>query len=215
MNNSKKMTRRVLLYILGQIILAFAVAFSINSNLGISPNSSLPFVLSLVLNVKLSTCIIAVAAIQILLQAVFLRRDFKLKNCTQLIISIIFGYFVDFAKWLVGDFCFPTYAGQLLTLMISIFMIGIGISLYVDTSLMPTPAEGLTLAISKAFKIKFHNAKNIQDITMVSLAILLGYICMGSLVGIGEGTVLSALLIGRAVKLVQRWIKPMVDKACY
>ena len=59
-----------------------------------------------------------------------MRKDFKWINLTQLIFSTIFGYFVDLAKWIVGDFAIPTYAGQLLMLAISILLVAIGVSLY-------------------------------------------------------------------------------------
>lgn len=215
MNNPKKFAARCVVYLMGQLVLAFAVNLSINSNLGISPNSSLPYVLSLVLNTKMSTCIMGISIIQLLLQAVLLRREFKWINVAQFGVSALFGYCVDFTRWILGDFALTSYWGRMGMLLTSILLIGVGISLYVDASLLPAPSEGLTLAFSKACKVKFHNAKNIQDITTVSLALLLGYINMGSLVGVGEGTILSALLVGRAVKLVQKWIKPQVDKVCF
>lgn len=215
MNQPKKIAARVFFYIMGQLVLAFAVTLAINSDFGISPNSSLPYVLSLVLDMKMSTCIMGISIIQLLLQAALLRREFKWINVSQFAVSALFGYCVDFARWVVGDFAFHTYFGRMAMLLSSILLIGVGISLYVNASLMPAPSEGLTLTFSKVCKVKFHNAKNIQDITTVSLAMLLGYINMGSFVGVGVGTILSALLVGRAVKLVQRWIKPMMDKVCF
>lgn len=215
MNNPKKFAARVCFYIMGQLILAFAVNLAINSDLGISPNSSLPYVLSLVMNMKMSTCIMGISIIQLLLQAVLLRREFKWINVAQFVVSALFGYCVDFTGWILGDWALTSYLGRMAMLLTSILLIGTGISLYVDASLLPAPSEGLTLAFSKVCKIKFHNAKNIQDITTVSLAMLLGYINMGSFIGVGVGTILSALLVGRAVKLVQKWIKPMIDNICF
>jgi len=215
MNKYSKLVLRTFFYLLGLLIMAFAAALSINTNLGIAPNSSLPYALSMVLNTKMSTCIISISILHLVLQAIVLRQGLKWQMIAQFVVSTIFGYFIDFANWVVGDFCFPTYFGQMALLLISILLIGLGVSMYVDASFIPSTAEGLSLAVSKAFGIKFHNAKNIQDIVTVVLALLLGLVFLKNVVGVREGTILSALLVGRAVKLMQKWIKPMIDKLCF
>ena len=48
---------RILLYCVGLMFLAFGVAFSVNSNLGVSPVNSLPYVISLILKVDLGRCV--------------------------------------------------------------------------------------------------------------------------------------------------------------
>ncbi|MDD4832293.1 MAG: hypothetical protein PHI78_01330, partial [Clostridia bacterium] len=55
----KKFVYRVLIYILGLFIIGMGVAFAINSNLGISAASSLPYVLYLVTDIPLTVTITA------------------------------------------------------------------------------------------------------------------------------------------------------------
>ena len=38
----------------------------------------------------------------------------------------LFGYFVDFAKAVVGDFALPTYPGQLIMLAVSMVFVALG-----------------------------------------------------------------------------------------
>ena len=206
---------RILLYALGLLFLAFSVAFAINSDLGISPVNSLPYAISLASGAKLSTCVISVFGFYILLQVVLLRKNFKWYNIFQLAFSTLFGYFTDFAKWVLGDFCFPTYAGRLGMLFISILLISIGISIYVDTKLIPMPSEGLTMAFSDTFHIKFHNMKIIQDCVTVALAVLLSFLFLHKLAGVREGTIISALLVGKVIALMQKWIRPIVERICF
>lgn len=215
MNNYRQFIYRILLYTLGLLFLAFSVAFAINSDLGISPVNSLPYAISLVSGAKLSTCVICVFGFYILLQIVLLRRDFKWYNIFQIAFSTLFGYFTDFAKWVLGDFCIPTYAGRLGMLFISIILISIGISLYVDTKLIPMPSEGLTMAFSGSLHIKFHNMKIIQDCVTVALSVALSLLFLHKLAGVREGTVLSALLVGKCIALMQKWIRPLVDRVCF
>ena len=137
------------MYILGLFILALGVAFSINSQLGVSPVNSLPYVISLITGQDMGKVVICVFSFYILLQLLILRKEFKWINLTQLIFSTIFGYFVDFAKYLLGDFTLPTYGGQLVMMAIGIILIALGISLYMNAGLINMPMEGFTEAVSK------------------------------------------------------------------
>lgn len=49
---------RIILYIIGLFFMAMGVAFAVNSNLGVSPVTSLPYVISLIVNMELGTCVI-------------------------------------------------------------------------------------------------------------------------------------------------------------
>ena len=215
MKIDKKFVYRVLVYVLGLLFLAFSVAIAANANLGISPVNSLPYVVSLISSLPMSACIILVFCGYILLQIIILRREFKWINLFQILFSTLLGYFVDFAKWVLGDWAIPTYAGSLAMTAISIVLISIGVALYVDTDLIPMPAEGLALAISKKTGISFPNMKMILDCSFVALGALLSVLFLHKLMGVREGTVLAALLVGKVMGLLQRWIKPLVRKICF
>ena len=85
---------RVAIYCLGLFLLAMGVAISVNSNLGVSPVNSLPYVISKIINVQLGTCVTAVFCSYILMQIIILRKEFQIINLLQIVFSTIFGYFV-------------------------------------------------------------------------------------------------------------------------
>ena len=208
--------RRVILYVVGLLFMAFGVAFSVNSNLGVSPVNSLPYVISKIIHMDLGNCVILVFSFYILVQILVMRKDFKWINLTQLIFSTIFGYFVDLAKWIVGDFAIPTYAGQLLMLAISILLVAIGVSLYMGVKLVNMPMEGMTHAVNRVFfpDKPFHDIKVIMDCLTVVIGIVLSFVFLGKLDGIREGTVICALLVGKLMKPMQKVLKPAVEKIC-
>ncbi len=198
------------------MFVAFGVAFSINSNLGVSPVSSLPKVVSEITALDLGICINAIFTIYIILQIIILRKEFKLINLTQIIASTFFAYFTDFSTSVLGDFAIPTYFGQLVMLGISIILIAIGISLYVNSRLVNMPMEGLTKAISeKIIKKPFPETKIMVDSTVVIIAAAASLIFLRDLVGVREGTVISAYLIGKAMKPVQKVVVPFFEKNVY
>ncbi|SCP98150.1 YczE/YyaS/YitT family protein [Anaerobium acetethylicum] len=214
---NRKFIIRILFYMIGLLCLAFGVAFSINSKLGVSPVNSLPYIISLITGNEVGICVIALFSFYILIQIVILRKEFKWINLTQLVFSTIFGYFVNFAKSVLGDFTIPTYAGQLCMLVISILLVALGVCLYVDVKLVNMPMEGMTAAINvKIFrKLPFHDVKVIMDCTVVVIGIMLSLMFLGGIEGIREGTVICALLVGKIMKPMQKVIVPMIEITCF
>ena len=102
-----QLAARVGIYCIGLLILAFGITLSVNSNLGVSPVSSLPYVVSRILNVSLGTCTTIVYALYVLFQMVLNGKKFQPELLLQLVFSTLFGYFVDAAKLVMGDFALP------------------------------------------------------------------------------------------------------------
>ena len=207
--------RKAAVYAAGLLFMAFGVAFSVNSGLGVSPVNSLPYVVSLVLGVDMGSCVIGVFSFYVLVQILIYRRDFKWVNLTQILFSTLFGYFVDFAKAVVGDFSLPTYPGQLIMLAVSMVFVALGVCLYMDAGLVNMPMEGMTNAIAERIvKKPFHDVKVAVDCLAVGAAILLSFVGLGGLEGIREGTLLCALLVGKMMKPMQKVLAPLVARLC-
>lgn len=212
----RKLIYRILFYVLGLLIMAFGVAISVNSELGVSTVNSLPYEISLISGINLGTCVIIVFGCYIVVQIVLLRKKFKWINLTQIIFSTIFGYFVDFAEFVVGDFAIPTYFGKLVMLAVSIVMIALGVSMYVGTKLINMPMEGMTSAITDLLPGKsFHQVKIVVDCIVVVASLLLSLLCLHGLYGVREGTVLCALLVGYTMKPIQKKLLPLMERICF
>ena len=83
------------------------------------------------------------------------------------------------------------------------FVTAMGVFLCVKTDLVLTPTDGIVKTISEVFRLPFSLVKNTFDISLVAVSVLL---CLGNhteLYGIGVGTVLSALCIGRMIKMYE------------
>ena len=209
-----KLAARLGIYCLGLLILAFGIALAVNSKLGVSPVSSLPYVASLITNISLGTCTTVIYGLYILLQMV-LSRKFQPALLLQLVFSTIFGWFVDGAKFLLGDFCLPTYLGQLAMLAASILLIGFSLVLYVDVQLAPMPAEGLAGCLGEKLHKPFSSMKTLVDCSSVLVGSVLSLLFLGKLVGIREGTILTALLVGKTMAFFRKILAPRIQKLCF
>lgn len=214
-SSKRRFLYRILLYIAGLFLIALGSCISINSGLGISPVSSLPYVISLIAGLPLSGCVIAIYSLYVLLQVVILRGQFRLISLTQILFSVVFGYFMDLAALVIGDFSIPTYAGKLVMLAISMALIALGVLIYVSMELMPMPMEGLSLAVASKSGIPFHNTKIMVDCAVVGLGVLLSFLCTGRLVGIREGTILTAILVGKIIAVMRKPLAPVLHRIAF
>ena len=161
----------------------------------------------------MGTCIFIVFGFYMLLQILILRKEYEWKNLLQIIFSTIFGYFVDITNVITKEIAVESYVSQLLLLIISILLIAFGITLYIEANLVPMPMEGLVIAISKkSKKLKFPQIKTICDSVVVLFGLIFSLFGTGQVIGIREGTVLTAISVGKLVGVFQRIIKPRVAK---
>ena len=213
----QRLFRRSVVYVLGYFIMALGVAISINADLGITPVTSLPFVISLILGRSPGVVIAVTFCFLIMLQIVLLRKRFKWINLTQIIPAMLFGYFVDLSILIIGDFLIPTYAGRLAMLAISTLLVALSIIMVIDANFANLPAMNLALAVTKIapehkYFGQFHIVKMMTDSTIVTIAITLSLIFLGGLTGIREGTVLTAIFVGKIIPYVRKVSDPIHRK---
>ena len=206
---------RGLVYCVGLLILAFGVVISVNSSLGVSPVSSLPYVISQIVNAPLGTCVTLTYCSFIVLQVLIERRDFQPINLLQIVFSTIFGYFVDFAEAVIGDFALASYPGRLAMLAVSIVLIALGLVTYMDAQLVPMPMEGLTACIARKLGKTFSSLKTIIDCLVVITGAVLCLIFLGKITGIREGTIITAMVAGKLVGLTKKWLSPFLSRLCF
>lgn len=84
--------KRYLIFLVGLFISSLGVSLVTKANLGTSPISSIPYVLSLNFSLTLGNFTIIFSLFLIALQLLILRNDFKLEHLLQIPISILFGY---------------------------------------------------------------------------------------------------------------------------
>ena len=197
--------KNLILYIAGLFILSIGVGISVASNLGVSPVSALPYVISKITGFELGMCTTGVFVLYLLIQIVIMRKEFKVISFVQIAVSFLFGFFVRISTPLMSFLNFTdNYAYRLLLCGVGIIVVGIGVFLYVGSDVIPLPTEGVMLAISKKTGIQFSSSKIIFDISSVAAAVILSLVFLHRLEGVREGTVLAAVFVGFVVKFLNR-----------
>jgi len=214
-SNYEMWIRRILVYVAGMFILALGVSFSIKSSLGVSPMNSLPYVISQVIGVDMGIITTLVFSSYVVIQVALLRREFKLKNLLQIVVASLFGSFVSITNRLLDMPTPATYPMQLVFLGISLFLIGLGIMLYLVGDLVPQPPEGLVMTLAMKLNKPFYSVKVFFDSTVVSVALLISFLSGHGMMGVREGTLIAALGIGKIIGFLSKWLRPFVMSFCY
>lgn len=217
----KGLLRRILVYVVGLFIMAFGVSLSLKSNLGVSPVNSLPNEISLVansfgINLSLGNAVIIIFSCYVLVQILIKRRRFPLIDLTQVIFSVIFGYFTNFTGLLTNASSYLTSLPlRLLFMAVSMVFIAFGVSIYMNAKLVNMPMEGMTLAISEQLGKPFARVKVVVDCSTVILALVLSLVFLHGIEGVGVGTVLAAVCVGLLVKPIQKLVSPALNRFCF
>ncbi|MBM6726648.1 YczE/YyaS/YitT family protein [Megamonas funiformis] len=209
----KVISLRYFYFFLGIIINSFGIAFITKSNLGTSQISSIPYIFSLEytdFSFGLTTFIFNI--IFILIEIALLRRDFEPIQFLQIVANIIFSFFIDVSMNLLSAFEPETLIVKLISLFIGCTILAIGICIEVAPNVIVVPGEGVVRALALAIaikkpKVKFGTIKIYFDVTLIIIACILSFIFFGELNGIGLGTIVSALIVGRFINLVNRHFK--------
>lgn len=167
----KYVLRRYLLLMAGLSVMAFGVAFSIKADLGTSPISSVPYVVSLFAPLTVGTATIVMHCVFILLQILILRKDYHPIQLMQLPVAFFFGYLTDFGVWAVQGISYGSYWQQWILCLIGILLVAVGVSMEVKAGVVVLAGEGVVLAICKVFPVKFGNMKVGFDVTLVATAV--------------------------------------------
>lgn len=137
--------------------------------------------------------------------------------CVSSILDWNFGN-TTMGLYCVFDYLFRFQADSfwlnLLILIGAVLLTGLGVVMSVDMRLVPNPGDGIVQTIADRSGKSLGLTKNLFDIGCIVFSVTLGLICRGKLIGIGIGTLVAMLGVGRAVALFNLLLwRPMTKAA--
>lgn len=186
--------------------MSLGVAFSIVSTLGTTPISSISYSLALICNIDIGITTFVFNAALIVMQFLILRSRFHKKRLLQLINCVLFGYFTDVALYLVSFVPFDASPlMMILFLVLSIFLIALGIFIYMPANIAPLPGEGCVEAIAIVTGWRFSTIKIAFDASMVAISLVMCWIWYTNVFGaVYIGTIISAFMVGFTLRQINR-----------
>lgn len=209
-----KHLNRGLMYICGIFLLALGGVLAIKSNLGASPVSSLPLSISRVSSISLGSAAAMLFIIYVLIQIIILRKDFKPIQLLQIIFAVLFGQIMNFFN-LIININVESFYVRVFICIISFFITALGVVFTITANIVPIAPDGLAQVISKKAEIDFGKAKIYFDCVVVILSAAILLLNDKNLDGLGIGTVLSAILVGRIVFFINKNFKNKLEGAIF
>lgn len=212
--HKSEIAKRYVLFIISLFFSALGVAFTKHAELGVSPISSVANVMSCKFDsLSLGNWLIIWNCMLIIGQIIILRKEFKPIQLLQIPLSFLFGWFTDLGMLIVEPIPTDNYFIRLALIIIGIVILSFGISLSVIANVIMNSGEAFVKALSDKICKNFGNVKIVFDVMCVVIALLLSLIFFDfSIVGTREGTVISALLTGIAVKFFNRILANPINK---
>lgn len=204
----QELLKRYIAFAIALFIIALGTSLSIRANLGSSPISCPPYVLSRIPGIRytMGEFVFCMHVFFVLSQYALLRKQFDKIQFLQLAVSLIFGIYTDVTMWLTGFVQFDSsWLGYLLRwiqLAVGGSLLAYGIAIEVHCDVLMLAGEGFPLAISKATKTDFGKVKICSDTGLVIVGIIFCYMFFGqwrwNLIGVG--TLFSTFFVGFMVR---------------
>lgn len=209
-----ELVKRYTLFIISLFFAALGVALSRKADLGMSPISSVPNIMSLKFQMlTMGNWLIVWNCILILGQILLLRKKFQMIQLLQLPLSILFGYFTDFAIWLVSFLEVSSYFMRLLLVFAGILLVALSVFFAVTADVVMNSAEAFVKAVTDTIHKDFPKVKTVFDVSCVVLSVGLSLLFFDfKIVGTREGTVMAALFTGTVVGVYTRCFKTSLVK---
>mgnify|MGYP007120159651 FL=1 len=198
---------RLVWFSAGILINSFGIVLITKGALGTSQISSIPYVLSLQLpSISFGMFSFIMNMVYIVLQALLLRRQFKPIQLLQIVVNVLFSASIDVFMAMLSFYAPQQLFTRVLSAVAGCIVLAFGISVEVAPDLIMVPGEGIVAAISKVSGRRFGSVKVVFDVTLILIAALLSWLFFGNIVGVGVGTLLSAVSVGQFVNLINRHV---------
>lgn len=207
----RQLAKRYCLLVIALFFMACGIAMSKLADLGTTPISCIPAVLSYSW-LTIGAWTIIVNAILIVLEALILRKDFRIFQALQLAVAFILGIFVDIWVELLSFVDPQTYAAQWFWCILSAVILAFGVFMEVRADTLVAPGEGFVMAVVSKYHIPFPKMKVINDVTMVTLGAILAVSTLGTLRGVREGTIFAAIALGFVIGFYRKYLGGAFDR---
>lgn len=203
---------RAAIYTLGMLVLALGITLNTKAGLGVSPIVSVAYCVSQITGLSFGNMTFALYAMFVVLQFVLRGRNCRIIDLLQLPLSLVFSRVLDlFGTVITYDCDAHGLAVNFIVLLAAVILTGAGVALTVDMRLIPNPGDGIVQTIAEKIGKSQGFTKNLFDVGCVCTTAVLGLVLRGQLIGIGLGTIVAMIGVGRVVALTNRLFK---EKMC-
>lgn len=205
-------TARLVSYGLGMIFYACGACLATKAELGLTPVTSVSYVLSLSSGLTLGTVMLFYNLFMLIVEWVVYGKDFQRRVYLQLPLSILFSAIVDGFVYLFRDLCPTGIAARFGIFFLAIFLMSLGITGTICGNIIPLPAEGVVQAFVFRLRTDFGPTKLVHDCVLVAATVITSLIFLQRIEGIQIGTLIAAVSLGPLSKMCMGGVQPVIQR---
>lgn len=214
----KSMRYRLCFYIIGLLTLAMGLILNTKAGLGVSPIISVSYSISEISHSNFGDMTLILYCLFVLIEIVLhlmqKREKFVLiLDLLQIPLSIVFTRFLNLFSSLLPEFSSEPHRNptqwilRLLVLLLALLLTGIGAAMSLNMRIVPNPGDGIVQAIADTIHKSVGFTKNCFDLFNVLLTITVSLVFSGRLHGVGIGTLLAVIGVGRVIAFFNHFTK--------
>jgi uncharacterized membrane protein YczE len=219
----KIIMKRFVFYMIGMIVLAFGISLNAKTSLGVSPIISTAYCASSITGYNFGNMTFLLYTIFVLAEVIIHLAQKQKKqaaiDCIQVIVSLIFTRFLNVFELLIPNLGSEemqrtfagSIAGRIIFLVVAIICTGVGAALSLNMRIVPNPGDGIVQTIADVTHKDNGFIKNCVDITCVIITCAVGLIFSGKIIGIGIGTLMAMIGVGRVIAVFNRLTRKQTE----
>ena len=224
-----KQLKRISIYLAGMLTLAFGISLNVKTGLGVSPIISVANCFSSLLSLPIGDTTFVLYSVFVIIQIIvhihlsrknseIQLRSLIIKDILQLPLSLVFTRIMNVFEIMIPqmntlqDGFFSSMPGRLVALAAAIIATGVGAAATLDMRLIPNPGDGIVQSLSDLSKKETGFVNNVFDGINVSLTVIISLIAEGNIIGIGAGTIIAFLGVGRVIAVFNHFLLPYLRK---
>ena len=210
-------------YVLGMLVLALGISLNARTSLGVSPIISVAYSISAIFGLNFGNVTFILYIVFVCMEIIIHLAVNSGKNliidALQILVSLIFTRFLNLFNAVIPDLgseqmqgtLAGSLAGRIFFLLLAILLTGIGAALSLNMRLIPNPGDGIVQTIGDAVKKDNGLVKNCVDISCVIVTCIVGVFFAHNVIGIGVGTLIAMIGVGRVIAVFNRLTKDKTD----
>lgn len=199
-------------YLVGMLLLALGLTLNTKSGLGVSPIISVAFCTSRLLELNFGDMTFLLYVLFVAAQFWIRGKDRRMSDLLQIPLSLVFSRVLNLYDAVIPyDSAEAGFVSNLVVLLVAVLLTGIGVSMTVNMRLVPNPGDGIVAALAQRLGWEQGLGKNVFDVGCVILTCAIGLLASGHVIGIGIGTLIAMLGVGRSIALVNHLFR---EKMC-
>ena len=141
---------------------------------------------------------------------IVLEKEKTLLNIGKILLQIPLSILFTRVMGLIQKWVVLTDAGiglRIVVLLVAIVLTGIGAAMTLQADLIPNPGDGIVKALAVTAGKPLGRVKNVFDIGNVLTAVLISFTVLGRLEGVGIGSAIAMLGVGRVIACYNKLIR--------